>query len=189
MKPSNEKVKQYAALILMAIAVFMIVRVYRANAYRAAKNSAAALSSRASAAALQLQDPRLHLDILQRAEAITYRGTGKNIFRERDDAKIPPVKVSPLLHKPMGAQAAKNVVPAPPPGPPPPPPINLVFFGYSTRKGEKPKVFLSQGDNIWIAHEGDVVDRHYKILRVTPTQIEVEDLLTNNRQSIRLKQS
>ena len=185
MKPARETIKLYLAAALMVIAISMIVRVYRSGGHSAQQSPAAALSGREAAAAVQLQDPRLHLDILQSAEAVTYSGAGNNIFRERGDAEIPPVKVSPLLHKPKAAQPAQNT---PPPGPPPPPPINLVFFGYSTRKGERPRVFLSQGDNIWIAHEGDVVDRHYKILRVTPNEIEVEDLLTNNRQSIRLKQ-
>ena len=72
--------------------------------------------------------------------------------------------------------------------PPPPPPINLKFFGFSSRKGEAPKAFLSQGDNIWIAHEGDVVDRHYKIVHITPSAVDVEDLLNSNRQTIQLTQ-
>ena len=41
---------------------------------------------------------------------------------------------------------------------------------------------------MWIAHEGDVVDRHYKIVHISPTAVEVEDLLNSNRQSIRLTQ-
>jgi hypothetical protein len=82
-------------------------------------------------------------------------------------------------------------VPAPPPvpqGPPPPPPINLKFFGFANKPGEPKKIFLSQGEDVFIAGEGDIVDRRYKILRITPVSVEVEDVLNNNRQSIPLTQ-
>ena len=89
------------------------------------------------------------------------------------------MKVPPLTRQQQRAR---------PNTPPPPPPITLKFFGISNSRGERPKAFLSQGDDVWIAHEGDVVDRHYKIVRISPTAVEVEDLLNNNRQSIQLTQ-
>ncbi len=90
--------------------------------------------------------------------------------------EIPRAKVSPLLSQQEIARRA-NI-------PPPPPPITLKYFGISNGNGEKPKAFLSQGDDVWIAREGDVVNRHYKIVRISPNAVEVEDLLNNNRQSI-----
>jgi hypothetical protein len=182
MKPGRDKAKQIAALVLMAIAIYMVIRVYRSSERRASQVAAAAETSASSATAAELADPRLHLDLLHSAETVEYHGTGKNIFREEAEIKIPAVKVPPLKNPKLPAQA---MPPAPPPGPPPPPPINLVFFGYSTSQGEAPKAFLSEGGNVWIAHEGDVVNRHYKIVRITPNEIEVEDLLNNNRQHIR----
>ena len=73
-----------------------------------------------------------------------------------------------------------------PQGPPPPPPINLKFFGFANKPGEAKKIFLSQGEDVFIAGEGDIVDRRYKILHITPVSVEVEDVLNNNRQSIPL---
>ena len=73
-----------------------------------------------------------------------------------------------------------------PPQPPPPPPINLKFFGFASRPGEAKKIFLSEGEDVFIASEGDVVNRHYKVLRISPTSVEIEDVLNNNRQSIPL---
>lgn len=122
-------------------------------------------------------DPRLRLDLLANSEDVKYQGKGKNIFRaEAEQVVLPHVKVPPLI-----SQQPNNI-------PPPPPPINLKFFGITSAKGEKPKVFLSQGDDVWIAHEGDVVNRHYKIVRISPNTVEVEDLLNNNRQNIPLSQ-
>lgn len=41
---------------------------------------------------------------------------------------------------------------------------------------------------MFIAAEGEIVDRHYKILHIAPQSVEVEDVLNNNRQSIPLTQ-
>ncbi len=107
-----------------------------------------------------------------------YEGKGTNIFRAgAGPVEVPRVKISPLLRQQEEARKIANT-------PPPPPPINLKYFGISNSNGEKPKAFLSQGDDVWIAREGDVVNRHYKIVRISPTAVEVEDLLNNNRQSI-----
>jgi hypothetical protein len=132
-------------------------------------------------------DPRLHLNQLASSEAINYEGSGRNIFRANNpEVAIPPVKISPLLAKQQQEAAARAAQTAS--LPPPPPPINLKFFGFSNKPGETPKAFLSQGDDVWIAREGDVVDRHYKIVHISPAAVEVEDLLNSNRQSIRLTQ-
>ena len=76
----------------------------------------------------------------------------------------------------------------PPPPIPPPPPITLKFFGFANRPGETKKVFLSQGEDVFIAAEGDIVDRRYRVLRISPTAVDVEDVLNNNRQSLPLTQ-
>ncbi|HSB74076.1 MAG TPA: hypothetical protein VLC12_00420 [Terriglobales bacterium] len=124
-------------------------------------------------------DPRLHLDLLKRSEDVTYAGTGRNIFLSYDEAPIPRPVADARLEK--AKQAAQNT---PPPGPPPPPPITLKFFGFANHPGQPRKVFLAKGQDIFIAGEGDIVDRRYKVLRIGPTSIELQDVLNNNRQSI-----
>jgi hypothetical protein len=47
---------------------------------------------------------------------------------------------------------------------------------------------LQNGD-IFVAKEGEIVNRRYKVVRINPTSIEVEDMLNNNRQSIPLQQA
>jgi hypothetical protein len=70
----------------------------------------------------------------------------------------------------------------------PPPPITLKFFGFANRPGETKKVFLSQGEDVFIAAEGDIVDRRYRVLHISPTAVDVEDVINNNRQSLPLTQ-
>jgi hypothetical protein len=131
-------------------------------------------------AAQERLDPTLDLRLLAETEQTKYTGTGRNIFVAQ--VEIPQV-VAPVITDvaPMGP-------PAPPP-PPPPPPITLKFFGFANKPGEPKKVFLSQGDDVFIAVEGDIVDRRYKIIHIGPTSVEVEDVLYNNRQSIPLTQN
>jgi hypothetical protein len=126
-------------------------------------------------------DPSLRYDWLKISEDTKYSGTGRNIFRAQADI---PAPIAPAItDKPKVPEG-----PVVPPPPPPPPPINLKFFGFASKPGELKKVFLSQGEDVFIAHEGDIVDRRYKVVRITPVAVEIEDVLNNNRQSIPLTQ-
>ncbi len=122
-------------------------------------------------------DPTLRYDWLANSEDAKYAGNGRNIFA--DQAEIP----TPI------ASAKKAPVDNTPPPPPPPPPINLKFFGFANKPGELKKIFLAEGEDVFIAREGDIVDRRYKVIHITPTAVEIEDVLNNNRQSIPLTQA
>lgn len=125
----------------------------------------------------QSLDPLLRFDWLKASEDTKYSGSGRNIFRAEVEIPKPVVRSRPVA-----------VVPQGPPPPPPPPPINLKFFGFASKPGEPKKIFLSEGEDIFIAGEGDIVDRRYKVLRISPTSVEIEDVLNNNRQMIPLVQ-
>ena len=122
-------------------------------------------------------DPTLRYDWLKASEDTKYEGTGRNIFMTR--AEIPQPVEKPQTDEEKEAENR-------PPPPPPPPPINLKFFGFASKPGEAKKIFLSEGEDVFIAAEGEVVNRHYKVLRISPTSVEIEDVLNNNRQSIPL---
>ena len=71
---------------------------------------------------------------------------------------------------------------------PPPPPINLVFYGFATPANGAKRIFLAQNEDVFIAKEGDIVDRRYKVVRISANSVEILDVLSNNRQSIPLTQ-
>ncbi|HYL95925.1 MAG TPA: hypothetical protein VET69_08985 [Terriglobales bacterium] len=127
-------------------------------------------------------DPRLRLDLLKSSEDVRYAGTGRNIFLSREEPPIPKPVSDPRLDKGKIAQTQT------PPPPPPPPPIELKFFGFANKPGQPRRVFLAKGQDVFIAGEGDIVDRRYKVLRIGPTSIELQDVLNNNRQSIPITQ-
>jgi hypothetical protein len=123
-------------------------------------------------------DPTLRYDLLRASEDTKYGGAGRDIFRVHVD--IPPPVAPVSTGRAMGPQ------PAPPP--PPPPPINLKYYGFASKPGEPKRIFLSQGEDVFIAGEGDIVDRRYKVVRISPNAVEILDVLSNNRQSIPLTQ-
>lgn len=124
----------------------------------------------------QSLDPTLRMDLLKTSEDVTYKGSGRDIFSSQAPlAEIPKVK--------------QPVIDPGPPKPPPPPPIPLKFYGFSGSKNGPKQVFLSKGEDIFIAKEGQIVDRRYKILKIGPNSIEVEDVLNNNRQTLPLTAS
>jgi hypothetical protein len=123
-------------------------------------------------------DPTLDLDLLRQNEQIKYAGTARNIF-------VAGSMPTPLQD---GRARPKKPEPAPVVVVPPPPPIELKFFGFASRPGEPKKIFLSHGEDIFIASEGDIVNRRYRVLKISPAAVDIEDVLNNNRQSIPLTQ-
>lgn len=129
-------------------------------------------------------DPRLHLSALTETETIQYDGTGRNIFKSNAEEPMPKIP------QPIGnglKDRAKIETPPPPriDTPPPPPPIPLKFFGFASQQGNKKVLLLSDGD-VFVAQEGDIVQRRYKIMKINANNIEVQDVLSNNRQTIPL---
>jgi hypothetical protein len=124
-------------------------------------------------------DPTLRFDLLKSSEDTKYEGAGRDVFRVF--VEPPPRPVAPVITN-QQAQASSG-----PPPTPPPPPIDLKFYGFAISKpGESKRIFLSQGEDVFIAKEGDIVDRRYKVVRISPNSVEILDVLSNNRQSIPL---
>jgi hypothetical protein len=119
-------------------------------------------------------DPTLRFDLLRSSEDVTYQGNGRNIF----SSQAPP----PEIPKPVASAMVNDT----PPPPPPPPPSGLKFYGFAGPKNGIKRVFLIKGEDIFLAKEGDVVDRRYKIVRVGPTSVDVQDVLTSHTETLPL---
>lgn len=123
-------------------------------------------------------DPRLRLDILAASQSKKYEAGGRNIFRMEEK---PIEKTIAGVRPPIG--------PEPPPTPtptPPPPPIPLKFYGFASKSTEQKRVFLDDEGEIFVARQGDIVERKYKVVQINNTNVIIEDVLNNNRQTIQL---
>ncbi|HLJ86876.1 MAG TPA: hypothetical protein VKZ53_08630 [Candidatus Angelobacter sp.] len=126
-------------------------------------------------------DPTLHIALLQATQKIEYTGGQRNIFSMQDKPPdIPGINQS--VRPTLGAFT--NPTPLPTPAPTPPPVINLKFYGFANPPGGPRKAFLTNDDEIFVATEGQIVNRRYKIVQITNNSVVVEDVLNNYRKEI-----
>ena len=118
----------------------------------------------------QSLDPTLNLQQLALTEQIKYEGLGRNIFVSQAEIVIPVPQAPGATDK---TKSPGWQIPAAPALPP----IPLKFFGFSNQPGAPKKVFLSKGDDVWIAGEGEIVDRRYKVVRIAPTSVDIQDVV------------
>jgi hypothetical protein len=188
---TEDKKKSLIAAGLLLVAVVLVVRAFQggeeaspppAAPARTAASGAATAANRTGGKNVrkashpllaQTLDPTLRFDLLRSSEEVAYQGTGRDIFHSQAPmAEIP---------KPMPADVHPG-----PPVPAPPPPIPLKFYGFASRKDGNKRIFLSKGEDIFVAKEGDTVDRRYKVVHIGANSVEVQDVLTNNTQTLPL---
>lgn len=187
MKLGTENPKKVAvAGVLVLLGVFFLIRAFYSMPSESTVSGppvSQPLTGEKSATQLLPEnnlDPRLRLDLLKNAEDVEYKGNGRNIFRAgAEPVKEIPKPITPAMIA-QQQEAAKK--------PPAHPPINLKYFGYANRPGEENEIFLAEGDAVFVAKLGDIVNRRYKILRITPASVEVEDVISNARQTLPLTQ-
>jgi hypothetical protein len=182
---TENRTKTILAAVLLIVAGFLLVRAFSGGseepapapsatvrplpgaATAKAKPGATKTVRKPQALLAQTLDPTLRFDLLKSSEDVTYNGTGRDIFRSQaEEAAIP---------KPLPPDTQPSAVQTPPP----PPPIPLKFYGFASRKDGNKRIFLSKGEDIFVAKEGDIVDRRYKIVHIGPNSVEVQDVLTN----------
>jgi hypothetical protein len=115
-------------------------------------------------------DPTLRLDLLASSEKTQYEGAGRNIFVSQKEEVVIQQPVAPAV---TDAQPVEYVAPQPQP----PPPIPLKFYGFASAPGEPKKIFLKNGDDVFVAGEGEIVDRRYKVIRISATSVEIQDMV------------
>lgn len=120
-------------------------------------------------------DPTLRLDLLASSEKTQYEGNGRNIFVSQPEAAV----VIPKPGGPGVTDAQPQQDGYHPPTAPQAPPIPLKFYGFASRSGEAKKIFLKLGEDVFVAGEGEIVDRRYKVIRISPTSVQIQDVVNS----------
>lgn len=126
-------------------------------------------------------DPTLRMGPMLVTESLVYSGSGRNIFSASSAPVELPKAIAPA--RPKGPVVPVVALPV---GPPPPPPIDLKFFGTETAANGLRRAFLLKDDAVFLAAEGDIVQRRYRVESIAANSIVVEDLATNNKQTLPL---
>lgn len=137
-------------------------------------------------------DPSIHLDRLEKfdpGEPLNAR----NMFSA--EAPPPPRPVSPRNPSAGGGPtdtAGGNANGTPRvlrPAPPPTLTINLKFFGTKTDLHQRTRQgFFADGDEVYLAAEGDLVANRYRVLRIGDSSAEIEEVSSKTRRQINLAQ-
>ncbi len=118
-------------------------------------------------------DPTLRLDLLAMSEKTRYEGSGRNIFVSQAENVVIPHPITPGA--PDAPGGSQYVVPTPAQAPP----IPLKFYGFASRPGEPKRIFLKLGEDVFVAGEGEIVDRRYKVVRISPNSVDIQDVVNS----------
>ena len=173
---SQERRTRIVVAVLMPMAVLLTIRsiltfemptqiVPKRSTQESAVNSVSGKDEGSRSISL---DPRLHYAQLAQSEDKQYEGSGRNIFRVEMEGKTLRTPPSPEPPRPTPrAQLAEEQT-------------RLRFFGFAFFLNSPRRVFLSEGDAIFVGSEGEVVDRRYRIGRIDSNSVEVEDLIDHS---------
>jgi hypothetical protein len=127
---------------------------------------------------------RLRLDLL---DAVRGAGSaaGRNLFRY---VEAPPVR-------PPARSAASSGSDHPLAGdlrtqinePPHAEAFPLMFYGYARHRSGATRALFYEGENIYLASEGEVIGARYRILRIGAMKAEIEDLVSHRRHTLALE--
>src|SRR3990167_6242037 len=125
-------------------------------------------------------DPSLRLDLLEASRAVIYQGSSRNIFEYRSEPAPLPPEPPPPPPPPPGDDGGQT------PAPPKPPSLPWKFYGTAQQSGGPRRAFLTDGEEILIAKEGEIVAKFYKINRIGVSSLELEDTRSSEKQQLAL---
>ena len=140
-------------------------------------------------------DPTLRTDILAKLGSIQIQGGSRPLF---DFGTAPPpvvkapdpgkIKVNPGAVKPPPVVIAPVKPPSGPVTPvkPQAPPIPLKFYGFTSARAGLKRAFFLEGEDVYVANEGDIVKKRYKVVRVNLNSVVMEDTEYKQQQTLPL---
>lgn len=104
-----------------------------------------------------------------------------DVSRNPFDFGAPPITPAQRAAQAASAAAAASSAPAPARVP-------LRAIGYSERPGLGPEAYLTDSDEVYVVHDGDVISQRYKILNITSSIVEVLDGVSGEKSQLPIPQ-
>lgn len=116
--------------------------------------------------ALSIGNPQIRLDEIERARKTEYRSSGRNPFSPIPAAppRVPRPDPKPIISGPQ----------LPPPPPPLTLPGNVKFYGLGTLPNRH--AFFTDGEEVYLVAEGEVLLKRFRILRIGNASVEFEEI-------------
>ena len=175
MKP-RQRLKKWIVAGLAVVCVVMLFNVISdigksaGEAYHAQKPAAAPArlqkAPARNAAKLRDLDPSLQVDALKQYLSRPLPDVVRNPF---------DFGATPVAPQAGRAPGGGTTGPGGAPAIPPQPQVSIQAIGYSEPPGVGGEAYLADEDQVYVVHKGDVVEKRYTILRITPTQVEILD--------------
>jgi len=130
---------------------------------------------------IAVDNPQLHNDAVERARKTEYKSAGRNIF-SRQLPPPPPKQVRQDLVAPIVQQAPVTATPTVSPLP-------VKFFGYGTVPNSMSRrAFFTDGEDVYIVGEGELLLNRFRILRIGNANLEYEEISTGLRGTANLEE-
>jgi len=168
-------VKQKGKLAALLVLVVVLLAVNFGRKQNPPASRAASSPAEAKKQGKRIPDLELRLDLLEEAGGRVQ--VGRNIFEYH-------VRAVP---RPTPVQTAVVAPPAPAVEPAPPAPFRFYGFAEDSQGGRR-RVFLTNGEEIFIATEGETLLRRYRVARIRATSIELEDVVAKRQWVLPLEQ-
>lgn len=128
---------------------------------------------------LNVPDPSLRMDLLERIQKEEYKGQHRNIFSE--EPLPPPPDVA--KEQQQAAQQALNT-------PPPPPPVTVpaTFYGIVTdpATGKSQACFSASQDTIYIVPEGGTLLNQFRVTKIGNNTVELTEISSGRSTTLTL---
>jgi hypothetical protein len=130
---------------------------------------------------INVDNPALRMDVLQRFLSLQYKGGHRNIFV----ATLPPPPAPPTPVTPV------SLTPAVPAGPPP---LNVEakYFGFvSDSRGSYRRAFFATSNNeeVFVAGEGDTLLGRFRVVKLTSTSADLEEVSSGRHATLTLEEA
>ena len=126
---------------------------------------------------LDVDSPALKSYLIEQIRKTKYEGRHDNIFVYR--APRPALNPTPVVQQQPDVPSAEQQLVPP-----------YRFFGYvmNLPSGRR-RGFFQNGDDVFIAAEGEVLQKRFRVLRISNNSAEVEELASGRRASVPMEET